>query len=155
MTHAICAYELTKFFGIRKQIGYVPGDLTLYERLTGREMLEYLANLRGGVKWKNIDGLAERFDLDLSRPIKELSKGSRQKVGLVQAFMHSPKLLILDEPTAGLDPIMRLEFFSLVRELADAGNTVFFSSHILSEIERVAGRVGIISYYRQDNEYAE
>ena len=128
----------------RKRIGYVPGDLRLYDRLTGREQLDSLARLRGGVDAALRDELVERFDVPLDRPIRELSKGNRQKLGVVQAFMHRPELLILDEPTGGLDPILQEAFRALVRETVADGRTVFLSSHELDEVGRVADRVGII-----------
>ncbi len=129
---------------IRRRTGYVPGDLVLYENMTGRDLLRYFANLRGGVDPKRVTALAERLDLDLHRPIKALSKGNKQKVGLVQAFMHAPELLILDEPTSGLDPLVQQEFYRLLREVKAAGTTVFLSSHVMSEVEHVCDRVGII-----------
>jgi ABC-2 type transport system ATP-binding protein len=129
---------------IRRRVGYIPGDLVLYENMTGRDLLRYFANLRGGVEWKNVTALAERLDLDLRRPIRALSKGNKQKVGLVQAFMHAPELLILDEPTSGLDPLVQQEFYRLLREVKAAGTTVFLSSHVMSEVEHVCDRVGII-----------
>lgn len=129
---------------IRSRIGYLPGDLRLYERLTGRELLAYLARLRrlqdgaAGVR------LAGRFQLDLDRPIKALSKGNRQKVGLVQALMHRPELLVLDEPTSGLDPLVQQVFYDVVREATGEGRTVFLSSHVLSEVQHIADRVAVI-----------
>ena len=129
---------------VHRRIGYLPGDLALYERLTARAHLEWLAALRGLDVTIRRDELVERFGLELDRPIKELSKGNRQKVGLVQAFMHDPDLLILDEPTGGLDPLMQDEFQRLVQECARAGTTVFLSSHSLDEVQHVAHRVGII-----------
>lgn len=129
---------------LRRRIGYLPGELALYEKLTAHELLTYFANLRGGVAQSEIKGLADRFELDLNHRIREFSTGNRQKVGLVQAFMHRPELLVLDEPTAGLDPLMRNEFHSLVREVTAEGRTVFVSSHVLAEVERDADRVGII-----------
>lgn len=129
---------------IKAFVGYLPGDLALWNNLTGREILTYLGNLRGGVEPHIIDGFAERLDLDLSRKFREYSRGNRQKVGLVQAFMHRPRLLILDEPTSGLDPLNQQEFFRIVSEVREAGATVFLSSHILSEAEQISDRVGII-----------
>jgi ABC-2 type transport system ATP-binding protein len=128
----------------RRRIGYLPGDLALYPKLTARETLAYLASLRGGVATAAVEGLADRLDLELDRPVGTFSHGNRQKVGLVQAFMHEPELLVLDEPTAGLDPLLQQEFQRLALEAAAAGRTVFLSSHVLSEVERVAHRVGII-----------
>jgi ABC-2 type transport system ATP-binding protein len=129
---------------IRRRVGYLPGDLRLYERLTGRQQLRYFASLRG------MDGLgeglriAERLELDLDRRIRALSRGNRQKVGLVQAFMHNPDLLVLDEPTSGLDPLVQQVFHELVAEATADGRTVFISSHVLSEVQRIADRVAVI-----------
>ena len=129
---------------VRRHVGYVPGELALYPRLTGREHLSFFAGLRGGVDPSHVDELVERLDLDLDRPVADLSKGNRQKVGLVQALMHRPELLVLDEPTSGLDPLVQQEFYRLVRERTSAGGTVLLSSHVLSEVEHVADRVAII-----------
>ncbi len=129
---------------IRRRIGYLPGELALYERLTGYELLAHFAHLRGGVDHRRVEELAARLDLDLGPPIRALSKGNKQKVGVVQAFMHEPDLLILDEPTAGLDPLAQTTVHQLIAESRAAGCSVFLSSHILSEVERVADRVGII-----------
>lgn len=129
---------------IRRQVGYLPGELDLYPTMTGRELLTYFGKLRGGVDAVHVEELARRLDLDLERHIKNLSKGNKQKVGIVQAFMHKPKVLILDEPTSGLDPLVQLEFQAFVHEATARGATVFLSSHVLSEVEEVAHRVGIV-----------
>ncbi|MDN4476404.1 ABC transporter ATP-binding protein [Demequina sp. SYSU T00192] len=129
---------------IRRHLGFLPSDLALYPNLTGRETLEFLANLRGGVDWAWVDALADRFDADLVKKVGELSSGNRQKVGLIQAFMNRPEVVVLDEPITGLDPLVQLEFHTLMREHVSEGNTVFLSSHTLSEVERVADRVGFI-----------
>ena len=129
---------------IRRHIGYIPGDLALYPNLTGRDTLTYFANMRGGVDWSYVDELAERLDSDLSRKVGDLSTGNRQKVGVIQAFMNRPDLLMMDEPTSGLDPLVQREFQNMVREVTGEGRTVFLSSHTLSEVQRVADRVGII-----------
>jgi len=129
---------------IHKRVGYIPGEFTLYDRLTGRQTIEYFANLRGGVDRAYQASLIERFDVDDSRKFKEYSKGNKQKVGLVIALQHRPELLILDEPTSGLDPLVQQSFYELVREASAEGRTVFLSSHILSEVERTCDRVAII-----------
>lgn len=130
--------------GIRQHTGYLPGELALYGNLSGTELLRYMAHLRSGVEWRYVEELAERFACDLSHPIRSLSHGNKQKIGLIQAFMHKPELLILDEPTTGLDPLMQQEFYRLIAEAKAAGRTVFLSSHILPEVERVCDRVAII-----------
>jgi ABC-2 type transport system ATP-binding protein len=129
---------------IHRQVGYLPGELAMYERMTGRELLGYLAALRDLDTGAEIHDLAERLDLDLDRRIRSYSSGNRKKVGLVQAFMHRPRLLILDEPTNGLDPIVQHAFYSLLRETRDEGRTVFLSSHVLPEVERITDRAAII-----------
>jgi ABC-2 type transport system ATP-binding protein len=129
---------------IHRRIGYLPGEFALYDRLTGGQTLEYFGNLRGGVDRAYQAQLIERFDLDPSRRFREYSKGNKQKVGLVAALQHKPELLLLDEPTAGLDPLIQQTFFELLRESVKDGGTVFLSSHILSEVERSCDRVAII-----------
>jgi len=129
---------------IHERIGYLPGEFALYDRLTGAQHLEYFANLRGGVDSAYQASLVERLDLDPSRRFKEYSKGNKQKVGLVIALQHRPELLMLDEPTAGLDPLIQQTFFTALREAVADGATVFLSSHILSEVEKSADRVAII-----------
>ncbi len=131
---------------IRRHIGYVPGDLAMYPNLTGKDMLTYFANLRGGVDWSRVETLRERFDVDLSKKVGDLSSGNRQKVGLIQALMNQPDVLIFDEPSTGLDPLIQRELQKIMREHADEGCTVFLSSHTLSEVQRVADRVGIIRH---------
>ncbi len=133
---------------IRRHIGYLPSGTVLYPNLTGRDTLTYFANLRGGVDWSYVGELAERLNADLTKKIGNLSSGNRQKVGLIQAFMNRPELLIMDEPSAGLDPLMQSEFHAILQELAAEGRTVFLSSHTLSEVQLVADRVGIIRHGR-------
>jgi ABC-2 type transport system ATP-binding protein len=132
--------------GLRGRIGYLPGGIALYDNLTGTQLLDYLAAfyarppvLRGS--------LVERLGLsarDLARPIRDYSRGMRQKIGIVQALQHDPELAILDEPSEGLDPLMQRAFYAILDERKAAGRTVFFSSHVLSEVERVCDRVGIV-----------
>jgi ABC-2 type transport system ATP-binding protein len=131
---------------IRNFIGYVPGDLAMYPNLTGRDTLTYFSNLRGGVDWSYVDELTDRLNADLTRKVGDLSSGNRQKVGLIQAFMNKPDVLIMDEPSSGLDPLVQREFQAMLREVTANGSTVFLSSHTLSEVQRVADRVGIIRH---------
>jgi ABC-2 type transport system ATP-binding protein len=128
----------------RRHLGYLPGELRLQDRLTGQQQLESLARLRGAVDEGLRDSLCERFGTVLDRPIRQLSTGNRQKLGIVQAFMHRPDVVVLDEPTAGLDPLLRGEMRALLRETAASGATVFLSSHSLDEVQHVADRVGIL-----------
>ncbi|GAA4858535.1 ABC transporter ATP-binding protein [Saccharopolyspora cebuensis] len=130
---------------LRRRIGYVPGELRLDGRATGRALLRHYAEISGEVEPGTVDSLAERLDLDLARPVRTLSKGNKQKLGLVQAFLHRPELLVLDEPTSGLDPLVQREFLRMVREARDAGQTVLLSSHVLSEIQQSADRVAVLS----------
>ncbi|WP_433870467.1 ABC transporter ATP-binding protein [Saccharopolyspora sp. CA-218241] len=130
---------------LRRRIGYVPGELRLDGRATGRALLRHYAEISGPVAPGAVDSLAERLDLDLARPVRTLSKGNKQKLGLVQAFLHRPELLVLDEPTSGLDPLVQREFLRMVREARDAGQTVLLSSHVLSEIQQAADRVAVLS----------
>jgi ABC-2 type transport system ATP-binding protein len=130
---------------VRSRVGYLPGELHLDENRTVEGALHYFNDLRGGAAdWSHVRRLSERLDLDLRLTIKNLSKGNKQKVGIVQVLMHRPELLVMDEPTAGLDPLMQQEVNRMIIEARDEGATVFFSSHIMSEVESVAEWVGII-----------
>jgi ABC-2 type transport system ATP-binding protein len=129
---------------VKRVLGYLPGELAFDPNLTGGQILAYYANLRGGVDRAHLGRLVSRLDLDISRRFRHYSHGNKQKVGLVQAFMHRPRLLILDEPTSGLDPLNQHEFGQMVAEARGEGRTVFLSSHILSEVESMCDRVGII-----------
>jgi ABC-2 type transport system ATP-binding protein len=129
---------------LRGRVGYLPGDLRLYERLSPAELFAYFAHLRGLRGPGRSAELAERLELELDRPIRTLSRGTRQKVGLVQAFMHTPSLVVLDEPTAGLDPLVQQTFHELLAEAKSGGAAVFLSSHVLPEVQHVADRVALI-----------
>jgi ABC-2 type transport system ATP-binding protein len=130
---------------VRSRVGYLPGELRLDDNMTAEGVLRFFNRLRGGkADWAYVRNLAHRLDLDLQRPIKNFSKGNKQKVGVVQALMHRPELLLLDEPTSGLDPLVQQEVLRLVSEARAAGATVFFSSHILSEVQEIAERVAIL-----------
>jgi len=129
---------------IKRLAGYIPGEPSLDPNLTGGQILEYFANLRGGVDRAYLKKLINRFELDTSRKFRQYSTGNKRKVVLIQAFMHRPRVLILDEPTSGLDPLNQQEFDDMVREARDEGRTVFLSSHVLSEVEKTCTRVAII-----------
>lgn len=131
--------------GLRRRIGYLPGELKMAERIQGGTLLRHLAQISGPVEPGRIETVAERLGLDLSRPVRALSKGNRQKLGLIQAFMHRPELLILDEPTSGLDPLVQREFLAMVREAREAGQSVVLSSHILTEIQHTADDVAVLA----------
>ena len=129
---------------VRARVGNLPGEFALEDRTTGEDLLGFFARLRGVGSLGYARELAERFGADLHRPMRRLSRGNKQKIGLIQAMFHRPPLLILDEPTGGLDPLVQEEFLDVVEETKAEGRTVFFSSHVLSEVERVSDRVGII-----------
>ncbi len=131
---------------VRSRVAYMPSEYSMYPKLTGAENITYLANLRGGVDLGYVSSLAERLDVDLTRKVGDLSTGNKQKVGLIQAFMSKSELIILDEPSTGLDPLMQQELQTMIREVREDGRTVFLSSHSLAEVERVADRVGILRH---------
>ncbi|MHC4575702.1 MAG: ABC transporter ATP-binding protein [Planctomycetota bacterium] len=133
---------------IRARIGYLPGEYGMYEEMRGFEYLRFFGALRGYGKPPLRDRLIEIFGLDISKRIKSYSHGTKQKLAVVQAFMHDPELLILDEPTIGLDPLMQQRFYELLVEMKNRGKTIFLSSHILSEVEKVCDRVGILKQGR-------
>jgi ABC-2 type transport system ATP-binding protein len=135
---------------IRRRIGYLPGGIALYDTLTGEQQLDYLAALGGQPPVRRAE-LCDRLQLPpatLKRPVRDYSRGMRQKIGIVQALQHDPELAILDEPTEGLDPLMQRAFYGILDTIKRAGRTIFFSSHVLSEVERVCDRVAIIRHGR-------
>ena len=129
---------------IRARVGNLPGEFALEDRMSGEELLRFFARLRGVKDLGYARELAERLGADLERPMRRLSRGNKQKIGLIQAMFHRPPLLILDEPTGGLDPLVQEEFLEIVGEVRAEGRTVFFSSHVLSDVQRICDRVGII-----------
>ncbi len=129
---------------VRATVGNLPGEFALEDKLTGERLLRYFARLRGVRDLGYAYELAERFGAELHRPMRRLSRGNKQKIGLVQAMFHRPPLLMLDEPTGGLDPLVQEEFLDIVEEVKAEGRTVFISSHNLAEVERICDRVGII-----------
>ena len=135
---------LHDYVAVKRKVGYIPGDMPQFGSLRGSEVVAHLGALRGGADLKVVRKIADRFNLDLTRRYREYSTGNKKKLGIVLAFMHRPPLLILDEPTTGLDPLNQREFYTLLAEARDGGATVFLSSHILSEVEHACDRVGII-----------
>jgi ABC-2 type transport system ATP-binding protein len=131
---------------VRRRTGYLPGDLRLYPHLTARQLLGYLGRLRGGVPVQRVEELARRMECDLGQRCGAMSHGQRQKVGVIQALMHDPEVLILDEPTATLDPLMQRNVHDLIRESRDRGATVFVSSHDLPEVAHLCDRAGILRH---------
>ncbi len=129
---------------IKTIVGYLSGDILVYPKMTGRQYLNYLGDLQAPKSKAYVNDLAKRFKADLNKKLGALSRGNRQKIAIIQAFMSQPEILILDEPTSGLDPLMQEEFYKLIKESKDRGATVFVSSHILSEVQKMCDRIGII-----------
>lgn len=134
----------TQSVEVKKRVGFLPGDIRVYDELTGAQLLDLFAGLRGGVDAKRRAALCARLDAELGVPLSKLSKGNRQKVVMVQALMHDPELIILDEPTSGLDPLVQRTFQELLLEEKARGKTIFLSSHVLQEVDRLADRVAIL-----------
>ena len=126
---------------VKRHVGYLPSDVTFYDRVTGADVLDYFGRLRGD---ERRDELLDRFPVPLDRRVKTYSSGNRQKLAIASTFMHDPEVAIMDEPTAGLDPLVQNEFYELLEERQEEGQTSFFSSHVLSEVRRVCDRIGII-----------
>ncbi|ACZ42680.1 ABC transporter related protein [Thermobaculum terrenum ATCC BAA-798] len=129
---------------VKRLVGYLPSEFAFDPGMTGAQILSYLGHLRGGVDRRYVAALCDRLDFDPGKRFREYSRGNRQKLGIIQAFMHRPRLLILDEPTGGLDPLNQQEFYRILREVQAEGATVFLSSHILPEVEHTCQRVGIV-----------
>jgi ABC-2 type transport system ATP-binding protein len=129
---------------VKRKVGYVPGELPQFGGWRGSEIVAYVAGLRGDIEDREVEAVAKRLALDLGRKYREYSHGNKQKLALLLAFAHRPALLILDEPTSGLDPLHQQEFYGLIRDARGRGATVFISSHVLSEVEQVCDRVGIV-----------
>src|SRR5690606_34617206 len=129
---------------LRKDVGYLSGDFAAYDKMTGQQFLNFMAQLQPLKRKSHLKELSSLFNANLHSRIRDLSKGNRQKIGIIQAFMHDPSVLILDEPTDGLDPLMQDAFYGLVRQRKEAGATVFASSHNLAEVQKMCDRVGII-----------
>lgn len=130
--------------GAMQYVGALPTEFSLDDRSTGRSLVHYFSALRGGVDTSFADEIAERITADLDRPVRKLSRGNKQKIGIVLSLFHKPPVIVLDEPTGGLDPLVQDQFLEILSEAKDDGQTILFSSHVLSEVERIADRVGII-----------
>ena len=141
----ICGRDIIRdSVAIKRRVGYLSGDLAMYPKMTGAQFLEYMGELRPPASKAYKAELIKRFKAEMHKPLGDLSRGNRQKIGIVQAFMHQPEVVIMDEPTSGLDPLMQEEFYELLSESRQRGAAVFSSSHILGEVQKMCDRVGII-----------
>lgn len=141
----ICGLDIVRdSVQVKRHVGYLAGEVALYDKMTGHEFLHFLGDLQPPKSTGFVKELIKRFRADPNKPLGELSKGNRQKFGLIQALMHEPDVLILDEPTGGLDPLMQEEFFKLTREAKDRGASVFVSSHNFAEVQRMCDRIGLL-----------
>lgn len=138
--------EVRGNLGIRARIGYLPGELNLWDGLTARETIRYFGKLQGGIDMAYVNQLAQRLDFDMTKKVRMYSTGNKRKLGLILALMHKPELLVLDEPTSGLDPLVQQTFYQLMLEAKAEGRTIFLSSHILSEVQAICDRVGILRH---------
>jgi ABC-2 type transport system ATP-binding protein len=129
---------------VKRSVGYLAGDVALYQKPTGRKLLDFLSSIQPATNYRSV--LEKRFQADLDKPINTLSKGNRQKIGIIQAFMHEPSVLILDEPTSGLDPLMQEAFYQTLVETKQRGASVLMSSHNLAEAQEICDRVGVIKH---------
>jgi ABC-2 type transport system ATP-binding protein len=134
----------TDSVAIKQRIGYLPAELNLWDRQTAQQIIRFVGQARGGYDERYVQTLAQRLEFDLSKKVRSYSTGNKRKLGLILALMNKPDLLILDEPSSGLDPLMQQTFYQLMREVRDEGRTVFLSSHILSEVQAICDRVGIL-----------
>lgn len=134
--------------------GYIAGEISLYDNLTGKAFLKLISNLKPGVEWSFVEKLINHFDLDISKKIKKMSKGTKQKIAIIAAVMHKPKFLVLDEPTSGLDPVMQAKFNELIAKLkTDFKCTIIVCSHIFEEVIKLSDRIGFIKDGKLINEY--
>jgi ABC-2 type transport system ATP-binding protein len=138
--------SVTDSVALKADMGYLAGDVALYPNVTGAQLLQYLGKLHGKIDDSYMQTLCKRFEVELDKPIGKLSKGNRQKIGIVQAFMHKPSILILDEPTSGLDPLMQERFYETILESKKRGAAIFLSSHSFAEVQRTCDRIGIIRH---------
>tara|TARA_A100001037_G_scaffold306337_1_gene350824 strand:+ start:13061 stop:13999 length:939 start_codon:yes stop_codon:yes gene_type:complete len=144
LVHILGMNHLKNSIEIRKKTGYLPGEFSIYPNLTGSQILTFFSNIKNEYDERYVNVLAEKLQIDLNQQFGTLSQGNKQKIGIIQAIMHKPELIILDEPTNGLDPLVRNKFYEIISDLKDEKRTIFFSSHNISEVEKLCDRIGII-----------